>query len=244
MKTPSSTTLKLDADPTGKAVDSRHYRGMIGSLLYLTASRPDIMFATCLCARFQANHKESHLFAIKRIFKYLKGTPYLGLCYSKASNFELTAYSDADHAGCRLDRKSTSGGVQFLGDRLISWSSKKQNCVATSTAEAEYVAASSCCSQVLWMRAQLRDYGFKISNITIYCDSRSPIAISCNPVQHSRTKHIDVRYHFIKEHVEQGTISLYFVSAEFQLANLFTKSLDEKCFNFLVNKLGMTNLEY
>ncbi|KAI3715926.1 hypothetical protein L6452_22916 [Arctium lappa] len=168
MKTPMSTTLKLHSDPDGKDVNATIYKGMIGSLMYLTASTAD-----------------------------------LGLWYPKETGFELTAYSDADHAGNMLDRKSTSGHIQFLGDRLVSWASKKQNCVSTSTAEAEYVAVVGCCSQVIWMRTQLKDYGFNYSRIRIYCDSKSAIAISSNPVQHTKTKHIDVRYHFIKDHVEK-----------------------------------------
>ncbi|KAJ9561989.1 hypothetical protein OSB04_007149 [Centaurea solstitialis] len=147
-------------------------------------------------------------------------------------------YTDADHGGCKLDRKSTTGHIQFLGDKLVSWASKKQNCVSLSTAEAEYVAATSCCSQIIWMRTQLPDYGFKFDKIPIYCDSKSAIAISYNPVQHTKTKHIDIRYHFIKDHVEKGTIELYFVNTEFQLADLFTKALDEKRFNFLITKLA------
>lgn len=139
-------------DPDGKDVNLTNYRGMIGSLMYLTASRPDIVFSTCLCARFQAKPKESHLGAVKRIFRYLKGTPYLGLWYPKGIGYELPAYSDADFGGSMLGRKSTSGHVQFLGDKLVSWASKKQNYVSTSTAEAEYVAAASCCSKVLWMK--------------------------------------------------------------------------------------------
>ena len=130
----------------------------------------------------------------------------------------------------------------MLGDKLVSWISKKQNCVSTSTAEAEYVAAASCCSQVIWMRTQLQDYGFAFDRIPIYCDSKSAIAITLNPVHHSRTKHIDVRYHFIKDHVEKGHIEMHFVSTDFQLADLFTKPLDEKRFNFLISKLGMLNL--
>ncbi|KAI3735800.1 hypothetical protein L6452_15315 [Arctium lappa] len=238
--TPMAPGTKIGTNPSGKAVDIRTYRGMIGSLMYLTSSRPDIMFSTCLCARYQANPKEIHLTAVKRIFRYLKGTADLGLWYPKDTSFELTAYTDADHAGCMLDRKSTSGHVQFLGDKLVSWGSKKQLCVSTSTAEAEYVAAASCCSQVLCMRTQLRDYGFHFNKIPIYCDSKSAIA---NPVQHTKTKHIDVRYHFIKDHVEKGTIELFFVKTDYQLADLFTKALDEKRFNFLISKLGMLNLK-
>ncbi|KAJ9552776.1 hypothetical protein OSB04_016821 [Centaurea solstitialis] len=232
-KTPMALGTLIGVDPKGKPVDHKTYRAIIGSLLYLTASRPDIMFATCFCARFQANPKESHMMAVKRILRYLKGTPNRGLWYPKESGFELIAFSDADHGGCQLDRKSTSGHVQFLGDKL------KQHCVSTSTAEAEYVTAASCCSQVLWMRTQLRDYGYNFNHIPIYRDSKSAIAITCNPVQHTRTKHIDIRYHFIKDHVERGTVEVYFVNTEYQLADLFTKPLDEKRFNFLISKLGM-----
>nr|GEV24873.1 reverse transcriptase domain-containing protein [Tanacetum cinerariifolium] len=166
---------------------------MIGSLMYVTSSRPDIMFATCMCTRYQANPNEHHVSAVKRIFRYLKGTINLGLWYPKDSGFDLTTYSDADHVGYHLDKKSASCSVQFLGDKLMCWSSKKQNCVSISTAESEYVAVSSCCAQVLWMRTQLTDYGFFYDKVPIYCDSKSAIAISCNPVQHTRTKHIDVR---------------------------------------------------
>nr|GFA04612.1 uncharacterized mitochondrial protein AtMg00810-like [Tanacetum cinerariifolium] len=139
-----------------------------------------------------ANPNEHHVSAVKRIFRYLKGTINLGLWYPKDSGFDLTAYSDADHAGCHLDRKSTLGSVQFVGDKLVCWSSKKQNYVSISTAESEYVAVSGCCAQVLWMRTQLTDYGFFYDKVPIYCDSKSAIAISCNPVHHTRTKHIDV----------------------------------------------------
>ncbi|GJZ89796.1 hypothetical protein Tco_0661723 [Tanacetum coccineum] len=130
--------------------------------------------------------------------------------YPKDSGFELTVYSDAYHAGCHDDYKSTYGGIQFLGDKLVSWSSKKQDCTAMSTAKAEYVSLSACCAQVIWMRTQLLDYGFRFNKILMCCDSKSAIAISCNPVQHSRTKHINIRYHFIKEHVEKGIAELYF----------------------------------
>nr|GFA40423.1 uncharacterized mitochondrial protein AtMg00810-like [Tanacetum cinerariifolium] len=131
--------------------------------------------------------------AVKRIFCYLKGTINLGLWYLKDFGFDLTAYSDADHAGCHLDRKSTTDSVQFLGDKLVCWSSKKQNCMSISTAESEYVAVSGCCAQMLWMRTQLTGYGFFYDKVPIYCDSKSAIEISCNPVHHTRTKHIDVR---------------------------------------------------
>nr|GEY11730.1 retrovirus-related Pol polyprotein from transposon TNT 1-94 [Tanacetum cinerariifolium] len=183
---------------------------------------------------------EKHLTAVKRIFWYLKDTIHMGLWYPKDTSFELTAFSYSDHAGCLDSRKSTSGGIQFLGgDKLVSWSSKKQDCTSMSSAEAEYVSLSACCAQVLWMRTQLTDYGFHFDKIPMYCDSKAAIAISCNHVQHSHTKHIDVRYHFIKEKVEKGIVKLFFVGTKYQLANLFTKALPEERFKYLVRRLGM-----
>ncbi|GJR17289.1 hypothetical protein Tco_0965816 [Tanacetum coccineum] len=222
--TPLATKPKLDVDLSGEPVDQSDYRSKIGSLMYLTSSRPDLVQAVCYCARYQARPTQKHLKEVKRIFKYLKGTINMGLWYPKDSGFELTAFSDADHAGCIDTRKSTSGGIQFLGDKLVSWMSKKQNCTAMSSAEAEYVALSASCAQVMWMRTQLQDYGFNYNKIPLYCDSQSAIAISCNPVQHSRTKHIHTRYHFIKEQVENGIIELYFVRTEY-LSDMFTKAL-------------------
>ncbi|GJZ56211.1 retrovirus-related pol polyprotein from transposon TNT 1-94 [Tanacetum coccineum] len=237
--TPLATKPKLDVDLSGEPVDQSDYRSKIGSLMYLTSSRPDLVQAVCYCARYQARPTQKHLKEVKRIFKYLKGTINMGLWYPKDSGFELTAFSDADHAGCLDTRKSTSGGIQFLGDKLVSWMSKKQNCTAMSSAEAEYVALSASCAQVMWMRTQLQDYGFNYNKIPLYCDSQSAIAISCNPVQHSRTKHIHTRYHFIKEQVENGIIELYFVRTEYQLADMFTKALPGDRFKYLVIRIGM-----
>ncbi|GJU14797.1 retrovirus-related pol polyprotein from transposon TNT 1-94 [Tanacetum coccineum] len=237
--TPMVEKSKLDEDKEGKAVDPSHYRGMIGTLLYLTASRPDLQFAICMCARYQARPTEKHLNAVKRIFRYLKGTVNRGLWYPKDSSIALTAFADADHAGCQDTRRSTSGSMQFLGDRLISWSSKRQKSAAISSTEAEYIALSGCCAQILWMRSQLTDYGFGFNKIPMYCDNKSAIALCCNNVQHSRSKHIDIRFHFIKEHVENGVIELYFVNTEYQLADIFTKALGRERIEFLINKLGM-----
>ncbi|KAD5960661.1 hypothetical protein E3N88_12133 [Mikania micrantha] len=179
----------------GEDVDQHLYRSMIGSLMYLTASRHDIMFSVCQCARYQASPKASHLIAVKRIFRYFVGKPRLGLWYPNNSEFRLHAYSDSDFGGCNLHRKSTTGGCQYLGDRLVSWQCKKQTTVSTSTAEAEYVAASSCCSQVIWMQQQLLDYGLNFLDSLIYCDNEAALQIVKNPVQHSKTKHIDIRIH-------------------------------------------------
>ncbi|GJZ16491.1 hypothetical protein Tco_0552168 [Tanacetum coccineum] len=146
---------------------------MIGPLMYLIASRPYIMFAVCACARLQVTPKTSHLLAVKRIFRYLKGKPTLGLWYSRDSPFELVAYTDSDYAGATQDRKSTTGGCQFLENRLISWQCKKQTVVATSITEAEYVAAASCCGQVLWIQNQLLDYGYNFMNTVINIDNNN-----------------------------------------------------------------------
>nr|GEU57026.1 hypothetical protein [Tanacetum cinerariifolium] len=217
---------KLNEDKEGKAIDPSHYRGMIGTLLYLTASRPDLQFVICMCARYQARPTEKHVHAVKRIFRYLRGTVHRGLLYPKDSSIALIAFADTDHAGCQDTRRSTSGSVQFLGERLISWSSKRQKSAVISSTEAEYIALSGCCAQILWMRSQLSDYGLTFNKILMYCDNKSAIALCSNNVQHSRSKHIDIRYHFIKEQVENGVIELYFVNTEYQLADLFTKALD------------------
>ncbi|GKD68885.1 putative ribonuclease H-like domain-containing protein [Tanacetum coccineum] len=206
--TPMETHKPLLKDADGEDVDEHLYRSMIGSLMYLTSSRPDIMFAVCACARFQVNPKSSHLHAVKRIFRYLKGQPKLGLWYPKDSPFDLVAYTDSDYAGASLDRKSTTGGCQFLGCRLISWQCKKQTVVANSTTEAEYIAASNCCGQVLWIQNQLLDYGYNFMQTKIHIDNESTICIVKNPVFHSKTKHIEIRHHFIRDSYSKSVLFL------------------------------------
>nr|GEZ52264.1 retrovirus-related Pol polyprotein from transposon TNT 1-94 [Tanacetum cinerariifolium] len=199
--TPMDIKDKLDLDKIGTPVDAIKYRSMIGALMYLTSSKPDIVHATCVCARYQAQPIEKYLKEVKRMFRYLRGTINMGLWYTKDFGFELTGFSDADYAGCKDTFKSTFGGAKFLGEKLLT------------------------------------DYGYHFDKILIYCDLKSAIAISCNPVQHSRTKHIAVRYHFIKEHVEKGMIELYFVKTDYQLADIFTKALPVDKFNYLVHRL-------
>ncbi|GJY76286.1 hypothetical protein Tco_0481402 [Tanacetum coccineum] len=179
---------KLDEDLQGKPVDAILYGGMIGSLMYLTSNKPDLNYVVCLCARYQAKPTEKHLQAVKRIFRYLNGTIHMGLWYFKDTDMSLIAYADADHVGCQENRRSTSGSAQFVGDKLVSWSSKKQKRTVIST------------------------------------------------------KHIDIRYHFIKEQVENGIVELYFVRTEYQLADIFTKPLPRERFNFLIKKLGMRSM--
>ncbi|GKD01533.1 hypothetical protein Tco_1171807 [Tanacetum coccineum] len=213
--------LKLDEDPLGIPVDQTRFRGMVGSLMYLTASRPDLVFTVCMCARYQAKPTKKHLEAIKRVFRFLRGTINRGLWYPKDTAMALTAYADADHAG---------------------WSSKKQKNTAISTTEAEYIAMYRCCAQILWMRSQLTDYGFAFHKIPLYCDNRSAIALCCNNVQHYRSKHIDICHHFIREQVENGVVELYFVTMDYQLANIFTKALPRERFEFLLPPLGMKSM--
>ncbi|GJW79966.1 copia protein, partial [Tanacetum coccineum] len=214
--TPMVEKSNLEKDLQGKPVDVTLYCGMIGSFMYLTSSRPDLIYAVCLCAWYQAQPTEKHLNVVKQIFRYLKGTINMSLWYSKDNGMSLTPY--ADHAGCQDTRRSTSGSAQFLGDKLVSWSSKKQKCTAIS------------------------NYGFQFNKIPLYCDNKSAIALCCNNVQHSRAKHIDVRYHFIKEQVNNGIVELYFVRIEYQLADIFTKPLLRERFNFLIEKLGMRSM--
>nr|GEX63180.1 uncharacterized mitochondrial protein AtMg00810-like [Tanacetum cinerariifolium] len=162
----------LDLDQNGTLVDVTKYQSMIGTLMYLTSSRPDIVHTTCLCAWYQAKPTEKHLKEVKMIFRYLQGTVNMGFWYTKDFGFELTESLDANYAGCKGSFKSTSGETQLLGEELVGWSSKKQDCTALSTAEAEYVSLYVCCAQVLWMWTLITDYGFHFNKIPMYCDSK------------------------------------------------------------------------
>ncbi|CAM8940534.1 unnamed protein product [Rhodiola kirilowii] len=240
--TPMSPNETLTKDEYSPQVDPTLYRGMIGSILYLTASRPDILFSVCLCAKFQADPREIHVKAVKRILRYLKGTDDLCLLYPKGGDLRLMAYTVADYTGYKIDRKSTSEMAQFLGPCLISWGSKKQSSIALSTAEAEYIAAAACCAQLLWIKQQLSDYGVSVQCSSILCDNTSAINISKNPVKFSRTKHIEIRYHFLRDCVEKGTITMEYCRTEEQIADIFTKALHMEPYEKLRLELGMTSL--
>jgi hypothetical protein len=211
-KTPMGTDGHLDHNKGGKSVDQKAYRSTIGSLLCLCASRPNIMLSVCMCARFQYDPKECHLVAVKRILRYLVYTPCFGIWYPKGFIFDLIEYLDSDYAGCKVDRKSTSGTCRFLGRSLVSWSSKKQTFVALSTAEAEYVAAGQCCMQLLWMRQTIRYFGYNLSKVPLLCDNDSAIRLADNPVEHIHTKHIDIRHHFLRDH-QQREIWIFIILA-------------------------------
>ena len=211
---------------------------MIGSLLYLTGTRLDIMHAVGIVGRFQPNPKETHLQAVKRIFKYLQGTQNYGLWYPKDTNLTLHAYTDADWAGSVDDRKSTSGGAFFMGSRLVSWFSKKQSSIALSTAEIEYVAAVSCCTQLLWTMQKLQDIQITCTPpISIQCDNTSAISISKNLVMHSKTKHIPIKYHFLREQVLKQKVKLEYVLSKEEVADIFSKPLPRETFEYVRENL-------
>ncbi|GJZ71983.1 hypothetical protein Tco_0635834 [Tanacetum coccineum] len=216
--TPIESNKPLVKDEDGEAIDVHVYRSMI------------------------VTPKASHLNAVKRIFRYLKHQPKLGLWYPRDSPFELEAFSDSDYGGASLDRKSTTGGCQFLGRRLISWQCKKQTIVANSTTKAEYVAAANCCGQVLWIQNQMMDYGFNFMNTKIHIDNESTISVIKNPVAHSRTKHIEIRFHFIRDCYEKRLIEVIKIHTDSNVADLLTKGFDVSRFNFLVVSIGMLNL--
>ncbi|GKF34282.1 hypothetical protein Tco_0107482 [Tanacetum coccineum] len=176
-----------------------------------------------------------------KLDKDLQGTPINATLY-RGKTYQKALKCDADHAGCQDTIRSTSGSAQFLGDKLVRWSSKKQKCTAILSTKAKYIALSGCCAQILWMRSQLTDYGFQFNKISLYCDNKSAIALCFNNVQHSQAKHIDVCYHFIKEQVENGIMELYFVQTEYQLARIYTKPLPRERFNFLIEKLDMRSM--
>jgi len=213
---------------------------MIRSLLYVTASRPNVMVSVCMCARFQASPKRKSFEGNKKNIEILEAyTQNVGLWYPKGAKFELIGYSDSDYVGCKVERRSTSGTCQLLGRSLVSWSSKKQNSVALSTAEVKYNATGSCCAQILWMKATLKDFGINFKQVPLQCDHESVVKLTNNPVQHSRTKHINVCHHFIRDHQQKGDICIESIGTDDQLADIFTKPLDEKRFCKLRNELNI-----
>ncbi|KAJ9682774.1 hypothetical protein PVL29_018656 [Vitis rotundifolia] len=238
-RTPMPTNLKLSKDESEKGIEETLYRSMIGSLLYLTASRPDIAFSVGVCAKYQACPKESHLIALKRIIRYIAGTLELGLWYPFDTHSDVACYTDADWVGNVDDKKSTSGGCFYIGNCLVAWMSKKQNSVLLSTAETEYIAADSCCFQLLWIKQMLKDYRIDQGTMVVFCDNTSAINISKNPILHSRTKHIDIIHHFIRDLVEDKMVSLEYVPTEGQIADILTKPLDVSRFESLRKSIGL-----
>ncbi|XP_045797992.1 secreted RxLR effector protein 161-like [Trifolium pratense] len=212
---------------------------MTGCLMYLLATRPDLTFSVCLVARYMERPTEIHLAAIKRIMRYLKGTIELGIWYRRNEKLTLVGWSDSDYAGDLYDRKSTSGYVYMLGLSAVSWSSKKQAIVTLSTTEAEFVATTSCACQGIWLRRILEELGQLQECTTIKCDNSSSIKLSKNPVMHGRCKHIDVRYHFLRDLTREGVVELSHCSTMEQIADIMTKPLKLETFCNLRDKLGV-----
>jgi hypothetical protein len=231
---------KLSKDADGVAVDESFYKQIIGSLMYLTSTRPDLVYSVSLISRYMARPTDLHLQAAKRILRYLKGTFDYGIMYKKRSSNDLIAYTDSDYAGDLNDRNSTSGYIFLFSSGAVSWLSKKQPIVTLSTTEAEFVAAAGCASQVVWMRRVLNQLGHVQKKSTIVmCDNSSIIKLSNNPVMHGRSKHIDVRFHFLRELVNDGIIELLHCGTEEQTADIMTKPLKLESFHKFRSQMGM-----
>ncbi|KAL4302663.1 hypothetical protein GQ457_10G003570 [Hibiscus cannabinus] len=239
---PSPSNLKLSKNDGEKLYDPSIFRSIVGSLLYMTATRPDLMFPATLLSRFLSSPIDVHLGVAKRVLKYVKSTLGEGLNYLKMDNVVLTGYFDSDWAVSLDDMKSTSEYVFNLGSGAICGSSKKQQVVAQSTAEAEYIAAAAA-NQAIWFRNLLYDLGFKQESATVLlCDNKSAIAIADNPIQHGRTKHINVKFHAIRKAEKNSLIKMEFCSFEMQVADLMTKALSRNMMLFLKHELGITNI--
>jgi hypothetical protein len=238
--TPMVAGCKLSKDDDSPDVDQSSYQSMIGILLYITAFCPDIMHVVGMVGRYQSAPKQSHLQAIKRIFRYLKETMTYVLWYPKNQNFQLTSYSNADWANFVDERKSTSGGAFFLGDSLVAWLSKNQGSISLSTTEAEYIVVATCCTQVLWMIQTLADLEVKYTTpIPIHCDNTSAISVSKNHIFHSKTKNIPIKYHFLREQVTNQIVQVHYIPTTEQIVDIFTKPLAKTPFEHLRKKLGV-----
>ncbi|CAL2242014.1 unnamed protein product [Prunus armeniaca] len=232
--------FKITRDAEGESFDSTYYKQIIGSLMYLTATRPDIMYVVSLLSRFMETPTELHYLAAKRVLRYLKGTVDYGLFYKKGKSNELVGFSDSDYAGDLEDRKSTSSHVFMLSSGAVSWSSKKQQVVTLSTTEAEFIAAASCACQAVWLRRILEElHCIQKKPTLIYCDNSSTIKLSKNPVLHGRSKHIDVRFHFLRDLTKAGVVDLVHCQSQDQIADILTKPLKLEAFEKLRGLLGV-----
>ncbi|PNX75793.1 retrovirus-related Pol polyprotein from transposon TNT 1-94 [Trifolium pratense] len=241
--TPLDHSTKIHQDSSAAYEDIGGYRRLIGKLLYLTTTRPDISFATQQLSQFLSSPTITHYDTACRVVRYLKGTPGRGLFFPRSSSLQLLGFADADWANCLDTRRSTSGYCFFLGNSLISWRAKKQNTVSRSSSEAEYRALSTAACELQWLLFLLRDLGVSCARApALYCDNQSAIHIAANPVFHERTKHLEIDCHFVRDKVQQGLFRLLPISTKSQLADFFTKALPPKSFNSFISKLGMLNL--
>lgn len=235
--------VKLVKDEDGVKVDSTFYKQIVGSLMYLTATRPDIVLVVSLISRYMECPTELHLQAAKRVLRYLKGTIELGLFYKKGGNKDLIAYTDSDYAGDRDDRKSTSGYLFMLSSGAVSWSSKKQRVVTLSTTEAEFIAAASCTCQAVWLSRILEEHGHvQCEATTVYCDNTSSIKLSKNLVMHGRSQHIDVRFHFLRDLTRDGVVKMVHCHTQEQVADIMTKPLKLDVFLKMRSLMGVCSV--
>ena len=239
--TPLEARVKFTQEEGGSKVNPTLYRSLIGSLQYLTHTRPDILFAVGILSRHMENPTQEHYIGVKRVLRYLKGTENYGLFYKRGDlRGELIGYSNSDFAGDRNDRKSTSGHIFFLGGMAVSWSSQKQSIVALSSCEPEYIAATSATCQAVWLSRLLGELmRNEVMKAMLLVDNQSSITVSKNPVHHYRTKHIDIRYHFVRQCVEDQKIEIEFVRSEDQLADTFTKALGKMKFLEMHHRIGI-----
>lgn len=231
---------KLSKEGVGGEADGTLYKQLVGCFMYITVTRPDMMCVVCLLSRFMANPREDHMLAAKRVLRYLKGTLDLGIFYKRGSDLEVRAYTDSDYAGDADDRRSTSGYVFLLSGAAVCWSSRKQEIVTLSSTEAEYIAATNCACHCVWIKGIMeQNFHEQCNCMEIYCDNTSSIKLSRNPVMHRRTKHIDVRYHYIRDLTNQEVVKLVFCGTEEQVADIMTKPIKLETFMKLRSLLGM-----
>lgn len=240
VKNPIVPGTRLSKSGDGNKVDLTTYKQLIGSLMYITSTRPDLMYVVCLLSRYMADPYEQHMEAAKRVLRYMKGTLGFGVFYRRKEVSELMVYTDSDYAGDIDDRRSTSGYAFLLSGGAVAWASKKQPVVTLSTIEAEFVAAAYCACQCVWMRRILEEFGLAQSgSTTIMCDNSSAIKLSKNPVLHGRSKHIDVRFHFLRNLTKEGVVKLVHCGTGEQLADILTKPLRLETFVRLRERLGV-----
>ena len=224
-------------------VDTGRYQRLVGKLIYLAHTRPDIAFSVSVVSQFMHAPYEEHLEAVHRILRYLKATPGKGLFFKKTNDKDVAIFTDADWAGSIIDRKSTSGYCTYVWGNLVTWRSKKQGVVARSSAEAEYRAMAQGICEGMWILRVLKEPKIEVElPLKLYCDNKAAISIAHNSVQHDRTKHIEIDRHFIKEKIDSGTLCLPFVPSNQQTADILTKSLGRTTFEYLISKLGMIDI--
>ena len=243
VSTPIDRDHRLSARKGVAIEDKGRYQRLVGRLIYLSHTRPDIAYAVSVVSQFMHDPGKEHMLAVQRILQYLKGTPGAGLLLQPNKELSVKGYVDADYGGSLVDRRSTTGYCTFIGGNLVTWRSKKQDVVARSSAEAEFRAMALGMCELLWLKIILDDLGIKRKKpMDLYCDNKSAISIAHNPVQHDRTKHVEIDRHFIKEKLVDGTLNLPYIRSEDQIADMLTKSLPTQRFQELTSKLGLKNI--